>query len=190
MKFIMSIQKKTRYYHKGERIFCLLTSHTQPNVFIPVSAVVQEMKWDEINPIYQVKVTRFFDNISYLKKHLKRMRFSQNFGIKPFVWRLDDEDLKTVAGLTKKIREGENKYYVAVDSVLCTKYEQDMRDLFAKLLFFLIGRDLQNIKENSTRSFYKGGFRFDSILEFKTRFEKFFSDKFSEQELKRFLDTL
>jgi len=186
----MSTQKKTRYYHKGEKIFCLLTSHTHPNVFIPVSAVVQEMKWDEINPIYRVKIIRFYDNITFLKKYLKRMRFSNTFGAKPGVWKLDDEDLKTVTALTKKIREGEKKYYLTVDSVLCTKYEHDMRELFAKLIFFLIGRDLQYIKENSTRSFYRGDLKFDSIQEFKTRFEKFFSDKFSEQDLKRFLETL
>lgn len=187
----MSIQRKTRYFHKGEKIFCLLTSHTDPNIFIPVAAIVQDMQWHEINPIYIVKVTKFYDNISYLKKYLKRMRFANVFNGKPGVWKLNDENLKTVAGLTKRIHEtDEKRYYVVVDSVLCTKHEADMKELFAKLIFFLIGRDLQYIKENTTRSFYKGEFRFDSIIEFKARFQKFFGDKFSEKELKRFLESL
>ena len=188
----MSTQKKTRYFHKGEKIYCLLTSHTQPNTFIPVTAIVQDMQWDEINPIYQVKIIRFFDNIFYLKKYLPLMRFANKFKQKPFYWTIKEEEFKTQEALLKRIHgTNEKSFYVIVDSVLCTKYEKQMRDLFAKLIFFLVGRDMQNIKENCTRSFYKGDFKFDSFPEFETRFENIFSDKFESKEaLKKFLKAL
>ena len=58
---------KARLFVKGETIYALLSSYSHPNILIPVKAIVKDVKYDEINPVYLIKVVKFYDNILFLK---------------------------------------------------------------------------------------------------------------------------
>ena len=59
-----------RIFAKGEITHALLSSNSNPNILIPIKAVIKDVKYDDINPQYLIKVTKFYDTISFLKKYL------------------------------------------------------------------------------------------------------------------------
>ena len=50
-----------RIFAKGEITHALLSSNSNPNILIPIKAVIKDVKYNEINPQYLIKVTKFYD---------------------------------------------------------------------------------------------------------------------------------
>ena len=53
---------KHRLFVKGENAYTLLISHSHPNILIPVKVVIKDVKYDEVNPEYLVKIIKFYDS--------------------------------------------------------------------------------------------------------------------------------
>lgn len=184
---------KHRIFYKGEQMHCLLSSFTNPNIFIPVKAIVKDVIWDDINSKYLVKVIKFYDSISFLKKYLFGMNFLYSFDDKNRPFRLDENDFKSVEEIEKRLSgKDENKYYIVVDSVMTTKTKYDLQNIFNKVQYYLISRHLKDIKDLSTRGFYRGVFRMDTQLEFDKRLYKFIGDLFERknENFDRYVDSL
>ena len=60
---------KHKIFSKGDHIHALISTSQQPNVLIPVRCIVYDVKFDDINPQYQIKIIKFYDNIYFLKKN-------------------------------------------------------------------------------------------------------------------------
>ncbi len=50
---------KHRMFGRGEKIYALLSSYTDPNLLIPIECIIKDIKIDEINPQYLIKIIRF-----------------------------------------------------------------------------------------------------------------------------------
>ena len=172
--------KKHKVYAKGEQIHALLSSFTHPNILMPVKAIIKDVKWDDKNPEYLIKILKFYDNFHFLKKYLFNMNFAHSLTDKARKYRLKFEDFKTTADIENRLNMPDAaRYYVVVDSIMAVKAKGDMKELFNKIQYYLISKKLQECKELMTRSFYNGTMKLDSAAEFDKRLTKFISDKFA-----------
>tara|TARA_R110001592_G_scaffold62377_2_gene190858 strand:- start:8808 stop:9362 length:555 start_codon:yes stop_codon:yes gene_type:complete len=167
-----------RIFAKGEITHALLSSNSNPNILIPVKAIIKDVKYDDINPQYLIKVTKFYDTISFLKKHLFNMAFENKIGRRSRKLKLNEE-IESVDDLIEVFNnEDEVKFYFVVDSIMCVKLKSGMIDLFSSIQDHLIERGFRESREKMIRTFYKGKYKLDSVGEFNIRLKRFLNDKF------------
>jgi len=172
-----------RIFAKGEITHALLSSNSNPNILIPVKGVIKDVKYNEINPQYLIKVTKFYDTISFLKKYLFNMAFENKIGRRSRKLKLNAEDINSMEDLLEVFNsEDESKYYFIVDSIMCVKLKADMVDLFSRIQDHLIERGFRESREKMIRTFYKGKYKLDSVNEFNVRLKRFLSDKFKSND--------
>lgn len=167
---------KHQLIDKGSIAHALITSVHEPNVLIPVKVVIKDTKFDEYNPLYLVKIVKFYDNIYFLKKYFIGSSFSNSFGKKPRPFWIPS-DVNTVQKLENYLAEEDSRFYVVVDSIHTTRYKNDMNDMFNKIQDFLILRNISELKELTTRNFYTGKISFDTNVEFFNRLKRMIIDK-------------
>ncbi len=177
-----------RIFAKGEITHALLSSNSNPNILIPVKAVIKDVKYHDVNPQYLIKVTKFYDTISFLKKYLFNMAFENKIGRRSRKLKLDIESIESVDDLLEVFNsEDEVKFYFVVDSIMCTKLKTEMIDLFSRIQDHLIERGFRESREKMIRTFYKGKYKLDSVNEYNVRLKRFLNDKFkSDDDFQRF----
>jgi hypothetical protein len=185
--------KKHRIFNKGDYVYCLLSSHNKPNILLPVKGIIVDTKWDPVNPKYQIRILKFYDHIPYLKRYFFDMNFIRSFGGRGAKLPLNKEDYPSVTSLEKRITDKDyDRFFVVVDSLMCTKTSVNLKDLFEKVQFYLISKNLKEIREFTVRPFFKGPLSIDSSAEFDKRFKKAWSDKFerSSIDIDKYLSSL
>jgi len=106
---------------------------------------------------------------------------------------LKKEDFKTTKSLEDRFKEkDQERFYVIVESVMCTKTRIDLQELFERVQFYIISKNLKEIRETSARPFFKGCLSLDSTKEFDVRFKKGWKDKFekSDIDIDKYLNSL
>ena len=162
-------------------MYALLSSHTHPNILIPVKAIVKDVKYDEINPEYFIKITKFYDNILFLKKYLLNMNFSNKFNKRARNFPLDSSKFTNKQELLESISgKNESTYYLIVDSIMTKKWKGEMVELFNKVSDHLIQKRFQENREMMTRIFYSGKYRMSGEAEYNARLSKFIGDKLKD----------
>ena len=75
---------------------------------------------------------------------------------------------------------------------MCTKTKIGLSGLFEKVQFYMISKNLKEIRDISTRPFFKGPLSLDSPKEFDARYKKGWADKFERNaiDLNKYLDSL
>lgn len=185
--------KKHRIFNKGDNVYCLLSSFTYPDVLIPVRGFIVDTQWDPINPKYRIRIVKFYDNLVYLKKYFFDMKMHRKFGDRPSAMNLKKDEFKNVPQLEKFLNdESRENYYVTVDSLMSTKTKVELNELYNKVQFYIISRNLKQIKEISSRQFYSGHMSVDSTNEFDARIRKGWKSKFDDTQLDidKYLKTL
>tara|TARA_Y100000385_G_C12935389_1_gene568644 strand:+ start:437 stop:991 length:555 start_codon:yes stop_codon:yes gene_type:complete len=173
---------KHKLIDKGSIAHSLISSISEPNVFIPVKVVIKDIKFDEYNPLYLVKIIKFYDSIYFLKSHFMNHKFSNGFDKKarPF-WIKDD--LRNTNQLQNHLEKEDSRFFVVVDSIHTFRYKNDMTDMFNKLQDFLIYRNIQELQELTTRNSYSGQLKFSSKTEFFVRLKRMINDKIVDLKL-------
>jgi len=156
---------KHKLIDKGSVAHALISSVHEPNVLIPVKVTIKDIKFDEYNPTYLVKIVKFYDNINFLKKYFIGNSFSNSFGKKPRPFWIP-EDIKTVQKLENYLNKEDSRFYVVVDSIHTVRYKNELEDLFNKIQDFLILRNITELKELTTRGLYSGGYKYNTQIEF------------------------
>lgn len=185
--------KKHRIFNKGDYVYCLLSSYSHPDIFLPIKGIIIDSKWDPVNPLYEVKILKFFDNIKILKKYFFDMNFKVKFENRAKKFSLNSDDFKRVIELEERLNEKDHKkFHVIVESVMCTKTQPQLKELYNSVQFFLISRNLKQIRELASRAFYKGPMTVDTLYEFNKRFKVSWEDKFKSHDIDidKYLDTL
>ena len=167
---------KHKLIGKGSIAHALISPINDPNKFIPVKIVIKDVRFDEYNPLYLVKVIKFYDSIYFLKKYFMNNKFSNEIGKKARTFWISD-DIKTTEQLQNYLEKEGARFYLVVDSIHTTRYKNDMTDMFNKIQDFLIDRNIQELQELSTRNSYSGYLKFSSKVEFFIRLKKMISDK-------------
>ena len=93
--------KTHRIFNKGQFVYCLLASHTNPNILLPVKGVILDSKWDPVNPLYQIRIIKLYDNMKFLKQHFFGMNFRHEFENRARKMILKAEDFKTAKVLPR-----------------------------------------------------------------------------------------
>lgn len=168
---------KHRLFVKGEKIFALLTSNSNPNILIPIKAVVKDVRYDEVNPRYLLKAIKFYDNILFLKKYLFQMSFSNSFDKRARNLPLNPDTIKNKEELYEVMSENEKRYYFVVDSIMTKKFKGELFELFNKIQDHLIEKRFRECKEFMTRIKYTGTYKLTGDAEFETRLKNFVGDK-------------
>lgn len=175
---------KHKLFAKGEQIQALISTTQQPNLLIPVRATIYDVKFDDVNPQYQIRIKKFYDNAYFLKKNLFGGRFIKNFEGKDTKINLKRTNYSTVKDIEDNIFNGEKwkNYLITVDSVFCTKTREEQIQLFNNIQTFQIEMCLKELYELSNRSTYSGEFRFDAKGEYVAALKKFLGDRFPKQK--------
>ena len=181
-----------RIFAKGEITHALLSSNSNPNILIPVKAIIKDIKYDEINPQYLIKVTKLYDTISFLKKYLFNMAFENKIGRRSRKLKLNSESIESIDDLLEIFNsEDEIKFYFVVDSMMCVKLKTEMVELFSRIQDHLIEIGFRESREKMIRTFYKGKYKLDSKYEFNIRLKRFLNDKFkSDDDFQKFTKKL
>jgi hypothetical protein len=168
-----------KLFVKGEKVYSLLISHSHPNILIPVKGIVKDVKYDEVNPEYLIKIIKFYDSSDFLRLNFSKMSYVQTFGSKPRKLKFsEDNPLKTHEDFFRDMNgPKERKFMVVVDSIMTLQYRQDMEDLFNKIEDHVIEKTLRVIKQHSCRVSYRGKYRLATQGEFFLRLRKFIGDK-------------
>ena len=185
--------KQHRIFNKGDYVYCLLSSHNKPNVLIPVKGIIIDTQWDPINPKYQIRIIKFYDNMKYLKTYFFDMSFHKSFKGRGTPFPLKKENYPNVRSLEKRLNDKDrDRFFVIVDSLMCTKTKVKLKDLFEKVQFYLISKNLKETREFMARPFFKGILSVDSTYEFDKRFKIGWNDKFnnSDIDIDKYLDSL
>jgi len=185
--------KTHRIFNKGQFVYCLLASHTNPNILLPAKGVILDSKWDPVNPLYQIRIIKLYDNMKFLKQHFFGMNFRHEFKNRARKMILKPEDFKTTKALEDRLNDKDReRFYVVVESVMCTKTKIGLSGLFEKVQFYMISKNLKEIRDISTRPFFKGPLSLDSPKEFDARYKKGWADKFERNalDLNKYLDSL
>lgn len=169
-----------KLFPKGEYCHALISSPSNPNVLIPVRGLIYDVKMDEYNPQYQIKIVKFYDDINFLKRYLFGYKFPGNFKNKDAIFKFKRKDYNTCEEFEARIRDGKSweKYLVVVDSVMCTKTEAEIRELFNKVQTFMIEKNLKEVFEQTSRTYYRSGqYYFQTRDEFVMALKRFLKDR-------------
>ena len=97
---------------------------------------------------------------------------------------LKSEDFKTTKSLEERLNDKDReRFYIVIESVMCTKTKVSLSKLFEKVQFYIISKNLKEIRETSARPFFKGPLSLDSVKEFDARYKKGFYDKFEKGDI-------
>jgi hypothetical protein len=97
---------------------------------------------------------------------------------------LKAEDFKTVKVLEDRLNEKDReRFYVVIESVMCTKTKVGLSELFEKVQLYMISKNLKEIRDISARPFFKGPLSLDSVREFDARYKIGWADKFEKSNL-------
>jgi hypothetical protein len=185
--------KTHRIFNKGQTVYCLLASHTNPNILLPVKGTILDSKWDPVNPLYQIRIVKFYDNMKFLKQHFFDMNFRHVFENRARKMILKADDFKTARVLEARLNDiDRERFYVVIESVMCTKTKIGLSELFEKVQFYMISKNLKEIRDISIRPFFKGPLSLDSAKEFDTRYKISWSDKFKKSglDIDKYLNSL
>lgn len=185
--------KAHRIFTKGQHVYCLLSSFSRPNVLIPIKGLIIDTQWDPVNPLYKVKILKLYDSMKFIKTHFFDMNFRYDFENRARKMPLKKENFTTVKSLENRFNDSDyERFYVIVESVMCTKTKVNLQSLFEKVQFYIISKNLKEIREISTRSFFRGSLSLDSVNEFDARFKKGWKDRFEKNsiDIDKYLNTL
>lgn len=182
-----------RIFDKSKSVWAIVMAYNMPHIHLPVKCTIMDTSWDPVNPKYVVKITKFYDNWTFLSQYFFDMQFSKSLRERARPMYLEASDFHSIAGL-EAVLNGSNaeRYYVQLDSVMCFGNLGEMKDRFNKLQLYLISKNLKQIRESTGRSIYSGPMKTDSAREFKARMNKAWRDTFDKSgiDADKYMDSL
>jgi|TARA_B110000879_G_scaffold196247_1_gene265700 hypothetical protein len=172
---------KHKLFSKGEQVQALISTTQQPNILIPVRATIYDVKFDDTNPQYQIRIKKFYDNAYFLKKNIFGGRFIKNFDGKDTKLNIKRSGYSTVKEIEDNLFNGDKwkNYLIVVDSVFCTKTRSEQITLFNNIQTFQIEMCIKELYELSNRATYSGGeFFYNSQGEFIASLKKFLGSRY------------
>jgi len=167
-----------KLFTKGDHIHALITNSKFPNVLIPVRAIIHDVEFDEKMPRYQISITKFYDELKFLKKFMFGMKYEKSFEGGYTKFNLSRKNLKTRKELENHVKSNWETYSIVVDSVMCARTRDDIFKLYTDIQDFLIERKLKELFELSNRPTYKEGkYFYKSRGIFDAHLKKFLGDR-------------
>jgi hypothetical protein len=167
-----------RLFSKGETVYALLSNFRYPNVLFPVQAVIYDVKFDTDMPQYQLKISKFYDDVAFLKRYFFGLTFKRDFDAKQTKINLKRSLYPTIQDLERVFTEKWESYMIAVDSVYCVKTQGELKELFNSLQDHFVEKNIKDLWDLTSRSFYsKGQYYYHARGEFEASLKKFLADR-------------
>ena len=176
---------KHKLFAKGETIHALISTTQNPNILFPVRATIYDVKFDDINPQYQIRIKKLYDNIYFLKHYMFGGRFIKDFTNKDTKINVKREGYTNTKQVEDELFNGNNwkSYLLLVDSVFCVKTRDEQIQLFNNINTFHIQMKLKELYELTNRSTYsKGQFYFHTKGEYIKSIEKFLGERYPKDK--------
>tara|TARA_R110000772_G_scaffold55472_19_gene126628 strand:+ start:224 stop:817 length:594 start_codon:yes stop_codon:yes gene_type:complete len=170
-----------RLFPKGEYCHALISSPTNPNILFQVRGLIYDVKMDEHNPQYKIKIIRFYDDINFLKRYFFSHKFKSDFRTHTIEFKFNRSNFDTRESFEDHIKNHKNwqRYMVVVDSVMCTKTSDECTKLYNTVQSFLIEKGIKDLYESMTRTHYRTGkYHFESRNEFGLSLKRFFKSNY------------
>ena len=177
-----------KIFSKGERIHALITNTMHSNIMFPVMAVIHDVEFTSKIPRYQIRITKFYDDLNFLKRYLFNMTYEKDFEGRRTKFKLKRGEYSKMEDFQNLLDSSGDKYKVVVDSPMCLKTKGEIFILFNKIQDFLIESKIKELYEFSTRTSYKGTYSYASKGVFEIHLKKFLGNR--EKPIKDFYDSL
>lgn len=179
---------KSQILDKGSICHALISPTSNPEIFIPVKAVVIDVYFQEDIPTYGLKIVKFYDNINFLKEFFYHTPYLTNYKGKSKPLKIPK--FSTVAELENWFSDT-SSYRFYVESNLVVRTKNEMMDLFHRIQEYIIYREFRSIRRSIMRSAYNGDLKMNSKQEFGERLKRAFGDKFkSVEDLNEFIEMI
>jgi hypothetical protein len=179
---------KSQILDKKSICHALLSSTSNPEIFIPVKAVIEDVFFEENIPVYHLRIIKFYDNIHFIKDFLYDTPYLTNYRGKSKPLKIPK--LSTTAELETWFSE-KTSYRFCVESNFVVKTKIEMLDLVHRIQEYIIYKELRSIRRTIMRSAYEGNLKLNSKIEFEERVRRAFGDKFTnESDIKSFLESI
>jgi hypothetical protein len=169
-----------RIFPKGEYCHALISSRSNPNILFQVRGLIYDVKMDEFNPQYRIKIVRFYDDINFLKQNLFGYKFQRDFKNRDAHFRFKRDNFDTREDFEKHITNHKSweKYTVVADSIMTTKTLVDSTQMLNEINTFLIEKHLKDLYDIASRTTYRTGqLHFKNRDEFRFAVKRFLKDK-------------
>ena len=167
-----------RLFSKGETVYALLSNFRYPNVLFPVQAVIYDVKFDTDMPQYQLKISKFYDDVAFLKRYFFGLTFKRDFDFKQTKINLKRSLYPTIQDLERVFTEKWESYMITVDSVYCVKTQGELKELFNSLQDHFVEKNIKELWDLTNRSFYsRGQYYYNARGEFEASLKKFLADR-------------
>ena len=91
-----------KLYSKGETIHALISTTTHPNILFSVRGIIYDIKFDEYNPQYQIKIDNMYEDVAFIKRYLIKGRTIRDFEGGDSRYKLTRKGIKTIDEFVEK----------------------------------------------------------------------------------------
>ncbi len=167
-----------KLFSKGEHIHVLISNNRYSNVVFPVKAIIHDVEFNDKMPRYQIRITKFYDEIDFLKRYMFDMKFDKNFEGSFTTFRMSRQKFSNIKDFQNFININWETYLIVVDSVMCVKTYTEVLELYNNIQDFFIERTIKELYELSTRNTYsKGKYYYGSKGIFQAHLKKFLDER-------------
>lgn len=167
-----------KLFSKGEHIHVLISNNRYNNIVFPVRAIIHDIEFNDKMPRYQIRITKFYDELDFLKRYMFDMKFDRNFDGSLTSFRISRQKFATVKEFQNYIDSKWETYLVVVDSVMCVRTYAEVNELYNNIQDFFIEKTIKDLYELSTRNTYsKGSYYYGSRGIFEAHIKKFLGDR-------------
>lgn len=167
-----------KLFSKGEHIHVLISNNRYNNIVFPVRAIIHDVEFNDKMPRYQIRITKFYDDIDFLKRYMFDMKFDRNFDGALTTFRIARQKITSVKDFQNYIESKWETYLIVVDSVMCVRTHAEIIELYNNIQDFFIEKTIKDLYELTTRNTYsKGNYYYESKGVFEAHVKKFLGDR-------------
>lgn len=167
-----------KLFSKGEHIHVLISNNRYNNIVFPVKAIIHDVEFNDKMPRYQIRITKFYDDLDFLKRYMFDMKFDRNFEGALTSFRISRQKFSNVKDFQNYIDSKWETYLIVVDSVMCVKTHKEINELYNNIQDFFIEKTIKDLYELSTRNTYSNGsYYYGSKGIFEAHIKKFLGDR-------------
>lgn len=172
-----------KLFSKGEHIHVLISNNRYSNIVFPVRAIIHDVEFNDKMPRYQIRITKFYDELDFLKRYMFDMKFDRNFDGALTSFRVSRQKFATLKDFQNYIDSKWETYLIVVDSVMCVRTYAEINELYNNIQNFFIEKTIKDLYELSTRNTYsKGSYYYGSKGIFEAHIKKFLGDRAGESK--------
>lgn len=207
--------KGVKVFNKGETVYCLLGSNSNPNLRFPVKCIIREVEQTDFLPNYVIQIQTFYDNLTYLKEHFFTANFTygrkttpkkkvsksmsinklskyenitslnQIYEILSGKTEFNLKYSKYTANQKKTVKDYAERHYMLVEGLFCFDTKGEMMQVLSGLSDFRVMQLLTEIQSHLCRRIYNGMFDTKSKLDFRGRLKQFIAPKMEDKKWNR-----